>query len=122
MLDSFLFSIAVGTVLGILAGLGVGGGSLLMIWLTMVLGMGQNTARSMNLLFFIPSAVIASIFRLRQKSLPIKSIFPALLSGPVGAAAASWIGLQLDTALLRKGFGLLLLCTGLRELLYRPNH
>lgn len=122
MLDSFLLSIAVGTVLGILAGLGVGGGSLLIIWLTMVQEMGQNTARSINLLFFIPSAVIASIFRLRQKSLPVKSIFPALLSGPIGAAAASWIGLQLDTALLRKGFGLLLLCTGLRELLYKPKH
>ena len=122
MLDSFGFSIAIGIILGFLAGLGVGGGSLLMIWLTMILGIEQSTARSINLLFFIPSAVTASIFRIRQKSLPLKSIFPALLTGPISAATATWIGLQINTEILRRGFGILLLFTGLRELLYKPKH
>ena len=122
MLDSFGFSIVIGSMLGFLAGLGVGGGSLLMIWLTMLLGIGQSTARSINLLFFIPSAVTASIFRIRQKSLPLKSIFPALLTGPISAATATWIGLQINTEILRRGFGILLLFTGLRELLYKPKH
>ena len=121
MLDSFTFCIVIGIALGFLAGLGVGGGSLLMIWLTMILGIGQSTARSINLLFFIPSAVIASIFRIRHKSLPLKSIFPALLTGPIAAATATWIGFQINTEILRTGFGILLLFTGLRELFYKPK-
>lgn len=121
MLDSFWFSIAVGILLGFLAGLGVGGGSLLILWLTMILGIEQSSARSINLLFFFPSAVIASIFRIRQKSLPFKSIFPALFTGPIAAAIATWIGLQINTEILKTGFGILLLITGLRELFYRPK-
>lgn len=121
MLDSFGFSIAIGIILGFLAGLGVGGGSLLMIWLTMILGIEQSTARSINLLFFIPSAVVASIFRIRQKSFPLKRIFPALLTGPIAATTATWIGLQINTEILRTGFGILLLFTGLRELFYKPK-
>lgn len=121
MLDSFWFSIAVGILLGFLAGLGVGGGSLLILWLTMILGIEQSSARSINLLFFFPSAVIASIFRIRQKSLPCKSIFPALITGPIAAAIATWIGLQINTEILKTGFGILLLITGLRELFYKPK-
>lgn len=122
MLDSFGFCIVIGMLLGFLAGLGVGGGSLLMIWLTMILGVGQSTARSINLLFFIPSAVTASIFRIRQASLPIKRMIPALLTGPIAAATATWIGLRINTEILRTGFGVLLLITGVRELFYKPKH
>ena len=57
MLESFPVCIAVGTILGFLAGLGIGGGSLLILWLTMVLGMPQPEARFINLLFFLPAAI-----------------------------------------------------------------
>ena len=46
-----MVTLLVGTALGFLTGLGVGGGSLLMVWLTAVLGMDTLTARSINLLF-----------------------------------------------------------------------
>lgn len=121
MLDSFGFCVVVGMLLGFLAGLGVGGGSLLMLWLTIILGVGQSTARSINLLFFIPSAVTASLFRIRHMALPVKRILPALVTGPIAAAAATWIGLRIDTEMLRTGFGVLLLITGVRELFYKPK-
>ena len=38
MLGSLPFSVLVGTVLGFLSALGIGGGSLLILWLTLVLG------------------------------------------------------------------------------------
>ena len=62
MLESFPVVLIVGTVLGFLAGIGVGGGSLLILWLTLALGMAHPQARVINLLFFLPSAVIASFF------------------------------------------------------------
>ena len=45
MLESLPIVLIVGTVLGFLSGLGIGGGSLLILWLTIVLGMEQSTAR-----------------------------------------------------------------------------
>ena len=41
MLNSLPICLVVGTVLGFLTGLGIGGGSLLMLWLTLVLGVSQ---------------------------------------------------------------------------------
>lgn len=119
MLDSFPVSLAVGTVLGFLSGLGVGGGSLLILWLTLVLGMDQTIARMMNLLFFLPAAGISCYFRWKNGTLEWKRIFPAIIAGCLGAAMGAWFAGHLDTRILKKGFGLLLMGTGIRELLWK---
>ena len=111
----------VGTVLGFLTGLGIGGGSLLILWLTVIMKTDPLTARGINLLFFLPSAVIACCFRLKQGSLKLRNLLPAIVSGAVSAALFSWIGINLEGDWSTKGFGLLLILTGLRELFYKPN-
>lgn len=121
MLDSIPVMLIAGTILGFLSGIGVGGGSLLMLWLTLVLGMAHPQARIINLLFFIPSAVIASIFRWKQGNLDIRKIAPAIISGCVFAFLFSLLGILMDLTLLKKLFGVLLLITGFRELFYRPR-
>ena len=119
VLDCIAFPIA--AVLGFLAGLGVGGGSLLMLWLTMAVGMEYSAARTINLLFFRPSAFIATLFRRKQGVLQLKKILPAAICGCAAAAAFTFIGNWIDASLLEKLFGALLLLTGLRELFYRPR-
>ena len=121
MLDSFPLLLGVGTALGFLSGIGVGGGSLLVLWLTAVQNTPPETARSINLLFFLPAAVISSLFRWRQGNLDLKTLSSAAIAGCISAALFSWIGKMLDTELLRKGFGLLLMFTGIRELLYKKK-
>ena len=111
----------VGTVLGFLTGLGIGGGSLLILWLTIALGMEQSVARGINLLFFLPSALIACCFRWKQGTLKLRKVLPAIVAGSAAAAVFSWIGLQINADILKKGFGFLLILTGLRELLYKPK-
>ena len=119
MVDSLPVILIVGTAMGFLTGLGIGGGSLLILWLTMVAGMDPVTARAINLLFFLPSAIIACFFRWRQGLIPWKIIFPAIIAGAVSAALFSWLGSSLDMSLLKKLFGGLLILTGLRELFYK---
>lgn len=119
MVDWLILPLA--TVLGFLAGLGVGGGSLLMLWLTIVVNMEYVDARTINLLFFLPSALIATLFHRKQGSVKFKKIFPAIICGCIVAALFSILGKQMDTALLKKLFGGLLLFTGVRELCYRPR-
>lgn len=121
MLESIPVTIIVATLLGFLSGLGIGGGSLLILWLTLVLGMPQDLASTINLMFFVPSAFIACLFRFRQGRLDIRKILPALIAGIASAVVFSWIGSSLDTTILKKPFGFLLLITGLRELFYRPR-
>lgn len=121
MLTSTPFAILMGTILGFLSGLGTGGGSLLILWLTLGLGMAQDNARVINLMFFIPSALVACIFRWKQGHLDMKKILPAIVAGSISAALFSILGNRMDTSLLRKLFGALLLFTGIRELFYHPK-
>ena len=121
MLESFPIAVLAGILLGFLSGLGIGGGSLLMLWLTLVLGMDHASARGINLLFFVPSALIACLFRWKQGALQWKQILPAIVAGCAAAAGFSWLSMYLDTPVIKKLFGILLIATGLRELFYRPR-
>lgn len=121
MLESVPFTLFVGAALGFLAGLGVGGGSLLMLWLTLVLNMEHPIARSINLIFFLPTAIVSSFFRWRQGTLDFKKVLPAILVGCASAAAFALLSRNMDVSILKKLFGGLLIVTGLRELLYRPR-
>lgn len=121
MLESLPICLLIGTLLGFLSGIGIGGGSLLILWLTVVLNVPHSVARSINLLFFIPSALIAAFFRWRQGALDLRKILPAVIAGCIAAGLFSWLSTILDAHILRKLFGALLLVTGVRELLYRPK-
>lgn len=121
MLDTFPVALIVSAVLGFLAGLGVGGGSLLVLWLTLIVGMDHPHARIINLLFFIPTAVISSLFRWRQGSLNYQKVFPAVIAGCLAAALFSWLSQYLELQFLKKLFGFLLLMTGIREILYKEK-
>ena len=122
MLNQLPVMLIVGILLGFLSGIGVGGGSLLMLWLTLVLELEHTVARGINLLFFIPSALIASFFRWKQGSLEIRSILPGILAGCIAAGICSYLSRSMDISVIKKLFGILLLFTGLRELLYKPKH
>ena len=122
VLNSIPTAVIAGIILGFLAGIGVGGGSLLILWLTLVVKLDPAVARIINLMFFITAAGSVSFFRLRQGSIQWKQIFPAVLLGSLSAAVFSLVGRYLDQSLIKRLFGILLLITGLRELLYRPRN
>lgn len=121
MLESIPVAIIIGILLGFLAGLGVGGGSLLILWLTLVLGIDAETARAINLMFFITAAGSVSFFRWRLGVLQIRVIIPAMISGCIAAMAFSVLSQWIDQTLVKRLFGSLLLITGFRELFYRPR-
>ena len=121
MLEQWYIAVIIAMLLGFLSGIGVGGGSLLMLWLTLILQTEHVVARNINLLFFIPSALIATLFRWKQGVVDIKSVLPGILAGCICAGIFSWISQQMDITLLKKCFGVLLLITGIREVFYRPR-
>ena len=116
MIDLF-----VGAILGFLSGLGIGGGSLLILWLTLVQNVDPTIARGVNLLFFLPCALVAALLRWKQGNLPLKKILPAVLTGCLSALLFSLLSQKLDISLLKKLFGGLLIVTGLREIFYKSK-
>ena len=117
-----LLTFPVAIVLGFLAGLGVGGGSLLMLWLTNVVQMDYTAAKTINLLFFLPSASIATLYHQKQGAVNFKKLTPVIICGCVAAASFALISIKVDTTLIKKIFGGLLIFTGLHELFYRPRN
>ena len=120
-MDSLPLTILVGTGLGFLTGLGVGGGSLLMVWLTAALEMDTVTARSINLLFFLPGAAAAIFFRKRQGKIQWKNVLPPALAGCAAAAICSRLSAAVDNSAMQKVFGAVLIIAGLREIFWKPK-
>ena len=56
----------VGLLTGVLSGCGIGGGSLLLLWLTLVQDMPQFTAGGINLLYFLACAPAALVSHLKN--------------------------------------------------------
>lgn len=121
MLSSVYVAIPVSVALGFLSGLGTGGGSLLILWLTLVLDVPQGDARAMNLMFFLPSAIIACLFRWKQGKLDFKKVFPGILAGCAAAGLCSLLTAGGTPEFLKKCFGVLLIFTGIREISYKSR-
>lgn len=109
-------SILAGALCGILSGFGIGGGSLLMVWMTAILQMEQRTAQAINLLFFLPTAAASLIFHVKGKQVQWRATIPAALAGTLTAAVSAWAATTLDAGFLKKIFGIFLLFVGLSEL------
>ena len=120
-LQSTWVIVIVGILCGILSGFGIGGGSLLMVWLTAVVAMDQKTAQGINLLYFLPTSLGALIFHIKNKMICWKSVIPAALCGCVTAALAAWLASSMDVSLLRKLFGGFLLVVGVMEFFKKPK-
>lgn len=115
MINWCLSSLA-GAVTGVLSGFGIGGGTLLLIYLTTFAGVEQSLAQGINLLYFIPAAATALPSHIKNGYVVKKAAIPAILAGLICTAIAAWVATALDVALLRKCFGIFLLYIGITEL------
>ena len=111
-----MMNAVVGIVTGAIASMGLGGGFVLLIWLTLFMDMPQRAAQGINLLFFLPIAVISVIMHLRAGLIDKKLVMSLVPGGIIGAVLGT-LGSQLvGNELLRKLYALFLLAFGLREL------
>ena len=105
---TFLCALAAGT----LSAWGVGGGTLLLLGLTLLLEVEQRQAQTLNLLFFLPAAAAALLFHRRSGALDAAVLRCAALPGALAALAGAAIAALVDVSLLRRPFGLFLLYAG----------
>lgn len=113
---TFIVAAAAGLICGVLSGFGIGGGSLLMVWMTAVLSMDQKAAQGVNLLYFLPCAVCALIFHIKNRQIVWQAVWPAALAGSVCAVGGALLAQGVNAELLRKLFGGFLVLVGLSEI------
>lgn len=108
----FIISLAA----GIIGGMGIGGGTILIPALTVFLLTDQKIAQSVNLLSFIPTAIVALISHLKQGNIEKKLIIKLSSGGIIGALLGSYLAVHISSKLLRKGFGIFLFIMGIYEI------
>ena len=114
-----VLAIAVGILTGIVSGFGVGGGTLLLVYLTAVAGMEQYAASGTNLLYFLCCAPTALISHIRQKRVVWQACLWCTVGGVATSVAAALIAPLLPATWLRRLFGVLLLYVGFKELFFK---
>ena len=115
-MSGWLVPLLAGAVTGVLSGFGVGGGSLLLIYMTNFAGVEQTLAQGINLLYFLPTAATALPAHFKNGFVDKTAALPAILAGLAGTGLAAWVATALEVELLRKCFGVFLFYIGLREL------
>ena len=102
---------------GIISAWGVGGGTLLLLVMTLFLGVDQRAAQGINLLFFLPTALSALICHAKSGYLDKPTLKAAVPAAVTLAAAGAWAATAINTDLLRRPFGVYLLLSGLSLIL-----
>ena len=116
MKDFFLPSL-VGFFTGILSAWGIGGGTLLLLVMTLFLGVDQLSAQGINLLFFLPTALSALICHWKNGCLDKSTLKAAVPFAVPAALLGAWIATAVDVELLRRPFGIYLLLSGVSLIL-----
>lgn len=112
-------NIIIGFLTGICASMGLGGGFILIIYLTAFADIDQLTAQGVNLLFFLPVALLSLIIHTKNKLISWKSLPVLVATGLVGVIAGALVAEHISTTLLKNLFSSLLIFVGFRELFHR---
>ena len=100
--------ILIGLVSGIVSGTGMGGGTILIFLLTTLCGLEQHIAQATNLIFFIPTSIVAIYINIKEKNINFKVAKVIIVFGIIGAVIGAIIAKNIDTKLLKKSFGIFL--------------
>ena len=112
---------AVSLLSGMTASMGLGGGFVLLIYLTAFAGMPQMEAQWMNLIFFLPIGGLSLWLHNKNGLIVKEAIWPSVIAGVAGAAAGAGAAKFLGDGRLTKIFAVFLLFIGLKELFFRDK-
>ena len=84
--------------------------------LTTFAGIEQHIAQGTNLIFFIPTSIVAILVNLKNKNVQIKTALIVIVAGIIGAVIGAKISVNLNVTDLRKYFGFFLIIIAINEI------
>lgn len=103
-----MLEILVGIISGIVSGTGMGGGTILVLVLSLFMGVEQHLAQSANIVFFIPTSIVAIIVSTKQKMVDFKLGTVIVITGIIGAIIGAKTAQTIQSDNLKKYFGIFL--------------
>ena len=115
--------IIIGLVSGIVSGTGMGGGTILIFLLTNMCGLEQHIAQATNLIFFIPTSIVAIIVNIKNKNIKLRVATMISIFGILGAIIGANLSIHTDIEKLKKIFGIFLAIIAIHEIytIYKMN-
>ena len=111
-----MIEIVAGFISGMISSMGMGGGAILILCLTLFLSIDQKVAQATNLIFFIPTAMVSIGMHIKNKKINFKISKIIITAGIVGCIIGSSIAQKIEVRLLKKIFGIFLSLISLHEI------
>lgn len=108
--------VLIGLVSGIVSGTGMGGGTILIFLLSFMMGVEQHVSQATNLIFFIPTSIVAIIVNLKNKNIDLKLAIIISACGILGAIIGANISIHTDVGILKRCFGIFLAIIAINEI------
>ena len=111
-----MIEILTGFISGIISGIGMGGGTILILCLSIFLGIDQKMAQATNLIFFIPTSIAAIYVNIKSKNVNFKIAKIIIFWGIIGAIIGATMAQKIEVVCLRKLFGFFLAIIAIHEI------
>ena len=111
-----MVEVLIGIISGTISGTGMGGGTILIFLLTVLCGLEQHIAQATNLIFFIPTSIVAIIVNIKNKNIDLKLATIISIFGILGAIIGANLSVHTDVKMLRKYFGIFLTIIAIHEI------
>lgn len=105
-----------GIISGTVSGTGMGGGTILILILSVFMGIDQHIAQATNLVFFVPTSITAIITTIKDKLINWRIGVPVAIAGVIGAIFGARISVKMEVNHLKKYFGIFLILITIYEI------
>lgn len=107
--------ILIGIASGIVAALGMGGGTVLILLLGIFTNLKQHLIQGTNLVVFVPTSIIAIWMNVKNKTMNYKVSIPIIIFGIIGSVVGSLLSFKVKSDSLKKYFGIFLIIIAILE-------
>lgn len=116
MRNNKLLEVVFGLIAGTVSGMGMGGGTILILLLSAFMNFDQHVAQATNLVFFIPTSIAAIIINFKQKNIDLKVARVISICGVIGAVVGAIVSDKIETQSLKRYFAIFILLIAVREI------
>ena len=111
-----MLEIIFGLIAGIFTGMGMGGGAILILLLSLFMNLEQHIAQATNLIFFIPTSIASILTNIKQKNIDFKVASYITIFGIMGTVIGSIISKNISSVNLKKCFAIFILFIAIHEI------
>jgi len=114
---NFIYFVLIAILSGIFAGMGMGGGTFLIPLVTILMNTPQNVAQCINLLVFIPMAIITIIIYSKRKLVDFKNWWIVSIPACIISLLGALFAVNLSSKVLKIIFGAFIIVIGVVQII-----